>query len=106
MINFYRFLSLSLSLKTGKDSIYTSKQQIERLLRPGSSYANLNPFDVLLVDFEDDVDRIKKQYKRLSILLHPDKNTAEDQDRATKAFGKFKFLIFQFLIFQFLIFQF
>lgn len=70
-----------------KDSVYTSKQQIERLLRPGSSYANLNPFDVLMVEFDDDLDRIKKQYKRLSILLHPDKNL-DDQERAATAFGK------------------
>jgi len=68
-----------------KDSVYTSKQQIERLLRPGSSYANLNPFEVLMVEFDDDLDRIKKQYKRLSILLHPDKNL-DDKDRATQAF--------------------
>lgn len=32
-----------------RDSVYTSEIQIQRLLRPGSSYANLNPFSVLLV---------------------------------------------------------
>uniref|UniRef100_A0A3Q0RZT7 J domain-containing protein n=1 Tax=Amphilophus citrinellus TaxID=61819 RepID=A0A3Q0RZT7_AMPCI len=41
-------------------------QQIDRLLRPGSSYFNLNPFE-------------------LSILVHPDKNQ-DDPDRAQKAF--------------------
>lgn len=29
-----------------RDSVLTSKQQIERLLRPGASYFNLNPFEV------------------------------------------------------------
>ena len=29
-----------------RDSVLTSKQQIDRLNRPGSTYFNLNPFDV------------------------------------------------------------
>ncbi|XP_059375726.1 dnaJ homolog subfamily C member 8-like [Carassius carassius] len=29
-----------------RDSVLTSKQQIDRLLRPGASYFNLNPFEV------------------------------------------------------------
>ncbi|KAF7493109.1 DnaJ -like protein subfamily C member 8 [Sarcoptes scabiei] len=68
-----------------EDSIYTSERQISRLLRPGSTYANLNPFEVLLVDPDDSFERIKKQYKKLSILLHPDKNPT-DQERAQQAF--------------------
>ena len=54
-----------------KDSIYTSDKQITRLLRPGSSYANLNPFEVLLIEPETPPELIRKQYKKLSILLHP-----------------------------------
>lgn len=68
-----------------KDSIYTSEKQIARLLRPGSSYANLNPFEVLLIDAETTPDLIRKQYKKLSILLHPDKNP-DNKDRAQAAF--------------------
>uniref|UniRef100_A0A3B3BLD2 DnaJ (Hsp40) homolog, subfamily C, member 8 n=1 Tax=Oryzias melastigma TaxID=30732 RepID=A0A3B3BLD2_ORYME len=49
-----------------RDSVLTSKQQIDRLLRPGASYFNLNPFE-------------------LSILVHPDKNQ-DDPERAQKAF--------------------
>uniref|UniRef100_A0A2K5CT74 J domain-containing protein n=1 Tax=Aotus nancymaae TaxID=37293 RepID=A0A2K5CT74_AOTNA len=49
-----------------RDSVLTSKHQIERLTHPGSSYFNLNPFE-------------------LSILVHPDKNQ-DDADRAQKAF--------------------
>ncbi|XP_057366660.1 dnaJ homolog subfamily C member 8-like [Daphnia carinata] len=68
-----------------RDSVLTSKQQIDRLLRAGSSYFNLNPYEVLLVDYELPVDEIKKKYKRLSILVHPDKNT-DDSERAQQAF--------------------
>lgn len=68
-----------------EDAKYTSEQQINRLLRPGSTYANLNPFEVLLVEPEDSADRIKRQYKKLSILVHPDKNP-HDAERAQKAF--------------------
>uniref|UniRef100_A0A2K5LZH3 J domain-containing protein n=1 Tax=Cercocebus atys TaxID=9531 RepID=A0A2K5LZH3_CERAT len=49
-----------------RDLVLTSKNQIERLTRPGSSYFNLNPFE-------------------LSILVHPDKNQ-DDADRAQNAF--------------------
>lgn len=68
-----------------KDSIYTSEKQIARLLRPGSSYANLNPFEVLLIDSDTPPELIRKQYKKLSILLHPDKNP-DNRDRAQAAF--------------------
>ncbi len=29
-----------------KDAVLTPQQQIDRLLRPGSTYRNLNPFEV------------------------------------------------------------
>lgn len=51
-----------------RDSVLTPKQQIERLLRPGATYRNLNPFDVLQVDPDTSLDEIKKKYRRLSIL--------------------------------------
>lgn len=57
-----------------RDSVLTPKQQIERLLRPGSTYFNLNPFEVLQVEPDASLDEIKKKYRRLSILVHPDKN--------------------------------
>ena len=90
-----------------RDSVYTSSVQIERLLRPGSTYANLNPFEVLLLDpFEGvldmdrivdidssnqsqlklDMERVRKQYKKLSMLCHPDKNRDRDVERAKAAF--------------------
>lgn len=63
----------------------TSIQQIDRLLRPGSTYFNLNPFEVLQLENTTPIEEIKKKYKRLSILVHPDKNQ-DDQDRAQTAF--------------------
>ena len=49
-----------------RDSVLTSKQQLDRLLRPGSSYFNLNPYEVLQIDPESPVEEIKKKYKRVS----------------------------------------
>lgn len=51
-----------------RDSVLTPKQQIERLLRPGATYRNLNPFDVLQVEPDTSLEEIKKKYRRLSIL--------------------------------------
>lgn len=63
----------------------TPKQQIDRLLRPGSTYFNLNPFEVLQVDPDTPIEEVKKKYRRYSILVHPDKNQ-DDADRAQQAF--------------------
>lgn len=68
-----------------RDSVLTSQQQIDRLLRPGSSYLNLNPFEVLQLEPETPVDQIKKKYRSLSILVHPDKNQ-DNKERAENAF--------------------
>ena len=71
------------------DSVLTPKQQIERLLRPGSTYRNLNPYEVLQIDPEMPIEDIRKKYRRLSILVHPDKNQ-DDPDRAQAAFDAVK----------------
>lgn len=68
-----------------RDSVLTSDQQINRLLRAGSTYFNLNPFEVLQVEPDLTVDQIKKRYRSLSILVHPDKNQ-DNKDRAQQAF--------------------
>lgn len=69
-----------------RDSVLTSEKQITRLLRPGSTYFNLNPFEVLQVPPETPIDQIKKKYRSLSILVHPDKNHEKDRERAQMAF--------------------
>ncbi|XP_069479166.1 dnaJ homolog subfamily C member 8 [Ambystoma mexicanum] len=68
-----------------RDSVLTPKQQIDRLIRPGSSYFNLNPYEVLQLDPEATDEDIKKRFRQLSILVHPDKNQ-DDPERAQKAF--------------------
>eukprot|EP00053_Salpingoeca_punica_P009099 m.81457 g.81457 ORF g.81457 m.81457 type:complete len:247 (-) comp14877_c1_seq3:2508-3248(-) len=68
-----------------QDSQWTSAKQIERLTKPGSKYLNLNPYEVLQLEPGTDEEVIKKQYRKLSILVHPDKNR-NDQERAKKAF--------------------
>ena len=72
-----------------KDAVLTSKQQIDRVLRPGSTYFNLNPFEVLRLEVffiyirrskngknvficflqaDTPPDQIKKQYKKVCSL--------------------------------------
>ncbi|KAH9589723.1 DnaJ (Hsp40), sub C, member 8 [Schistosoma haematobium] len=68
-----------------RDSVLTPKQQIDRLNRPGSTYFNLNPYDVLQVDPDAAMADIKKKYRQLSLLVHPDKNP-DDIERSQKAF--------------------
>lgn len=88
MADFEQFYT-SLKYTESQDSTLTSKQQIDRLLRPGSSYLNLNPFEVLQIDPESDVSEARKKYKKLSLLLHPDKNP-DDRERAEQAFDFLK----------------
>ncbi|XP_063729520.1 dnaJ homolog subfamily C member 8-like [Symsagittifera roscoffensis] len=66
-----------------------SEQEIHRLTRTGSSYFNLNPFEVLNVDVETPMETIRSRYKRLSVVVHPDKNM-NDRERAQKAFDAIK----------------
>jgi len=68
-----------------RDSVLTGPQQIERLTRPGSTYFNLNPYEVLQLPTSAKEEDLKKQYRKLSFLVHPDKNP-EDKEKAQKAF--------------------
>ncbi|XP_059152435.1 dnaJ homolog subfamily C member 8-like [Physella acuta] len=68
-----------------RDSVLTSKQQIDRLTRPGATYFNLNPYDVLQIDPDTPLSEVKKKYRQMSILVHPDKNP-DDPDRSQKSF--------------------
>lgn len=73
MFDFYPFL-IQVKQIEKRDAVLTSDQQINRLLRPGSTYFNLNPFEVLQLEPDVTVQEIKKKYRSLSILCHPDKN--------------------------------
>lgn len=63
----------------------SSKEQLDRLLRPGSTYFNLNPFETLQIDPYCAIEEIRKKYRKLSMYVHPDKNP-EDKERADIAF--------------------
>lgn len=52
-----------------RDSILTSKNQIERLTHSGSSYFNLNPFEVLQIDPERSDEEIKKRFLQEALLM-------------------------------------
>lgn len=82
--HFDQFLSEVKSIEE-RDSVLTAEQQIFRLTKQGASYFNLNPYEVLQVSPETESVDIKKIYKRLSILIHPDKNL-ENREKAQLAF--------------------
>ncbi|KAJ1372324.1 hypothetical protein KIN20_034459 [Parelaphostrongylus tenuis] len=88
MSNFEQFYD-DIKATEQEDSTLTSQQQLDRLLRPGSTYLNLNPFEVLQIDPDCDIDEAKKKFKKLSLLIHPDKNI-DDRDRADQAFDIIK----------------
>eukprot|EP01147_Barroeca_monosierra_P009066 gene9066-1380_t len=98
-----------------EDSQWTSEKQLDRLLRPGAKYRNLNPYEVgaakiafhlfldeevrdwivlcvqnslyitevLQVSRDDDERVIKKQFRKLSFLIHPDKNPDRVEEAKT-----------------------
>jgi hypothetical protein len=43
----------------------SSKEQLDRLLRPGSTYFNLNPFEVLQIDPYCPVEEMRKKYRKV-----------------------------------------
>merc|ERR1712183_1100272 len=48
-----------------------------------------NPFEVLQIDPEATVEEAKKKFRKMSILVHPDKNP-DEQERAQVAFDAVK----------------
>ncbi|GMR52440.1 hypothetical protein PMAYCL1PPCAC_22635, partial [Pristionchus mayeri] len=74
----------NLKVQESEDSVLTSEQQLGRLLGPGSVYLNLNPFEVLQISIDMDLEAAKEKYEKLSLLIHPDKNP-DDRERADKS---------------------
>lgn len=57
-----------------KENVNFNKEyQLERLI----SKFYINPYDVLEIGYEASEVEIKKKYKMLSMLVHPDKNKHE-----------------------------
>ena len=72
-----------------RDQNLTPTAQIERLTKPGHTYRNLNPFEVLQVDPDNSIEEAKKKFRRMSILVHPDKNQS-CAEKAQTAFDAVK----------------
>jgi len=66
---------------------WTTQKQLQRLSRPGSKYFNLNPFEVLLITPDSTEAEIKKNFRKLSILIHPDKVDEADKSKAEDCFA-------------------
>ncbi|KAJ6513138.1 DnaJ domain-containing protein [Mycena sanguinolenta] len=64
-------------------SSIASSEEVERMLKS----FKLNPFDILDIDESSTPEEIKKRYKQLSLLIHPDKNP---HPRAPEAFDLLK----------------
>ena len=64
-----------------------SKEDKAHHLERLASQKYINPHDVLEVGPEASEAEIKRKYRMLSILVHPDKNK-HDQERAREAFGQ------------------
>jgi DnaJ family protein C protein 8 len=81
-------------LQTEKTDKYTgaslgsSEEQVGRLTGPNFKFKNLNPFHVLQLDVDATVEDVKFRYKKLSLLVHPDKNLG--LDKASEAFDEVK----------------
>ncbi len=63
----------------------TGNSQIDRLLQTNYKWKNLNPFEVMMLDVDANPEDVKLRYKKLSSLVHPDKNLG-NESRASEAF--------------------
>ena len=65
----FKDFMVDLKKLTKEDNKFTQDYQMQRLL--GTSF--VNPFDILGVGAEASEEEIKKRFRMLSILVHPDK---------------------------------
>lgn len=58
---------------------WTCANQIERMTKPGSNYFNLDPFGVLHLRTDCTLQQVKKHFRKLSLMVHPDKNIGNEK---------------------------
>ena len=81
-------------VQTEKTEKYTTQglgnaeEQVGRLLATNFKFKNLNPFRVLQLDIDATTEDIKYRYKKLSVIVHPDKNLC--LEGAQEAFDELK----------------
>ncbi|GMH65649.1 hypothetical protein TrST_g8447 [Triparma strigata] len=73
----------------------SSAAQIARILQVNFEWKNLNPYNVLQLDIDANEEDVKTRYKKLSTLVHPDKNLGVDNakdafDEVKKAYNLLK----------------
>ncbi len=66
----------------------TSEEQIESLVAANYNWRNLNPYGVLKLDVDATEEDIKGRYRKLSAMVHPDKQIGND--KAREAFEEVK----------------
>jgi len=66
-----------------------SRDVIARLTKPGAKYMNLNPWRVMELDHTASDSDVKKAYKKMSLLCHPDRNR-DNVELAQTAFDALK----------------
>jgi DnaJ family protein C protein 8 len=76
------------AIRSHKKDLGTVSSQMERLLAPNYKWRNLNPFFVVDLPHTATADHINRRYKALSLLLHPDKNLGQEQERAQEAYDQ------------------
>eukprot|EP00924_Labyrinthula_sp_SR-Ha-C_P010712 augustus_masked-scaffold_49-processed-gene-1.15-mRNA-1 protein AED:1.00 eAED:1.00 QI:0/-1/0/0/-1/1/1/0/427 len=72
---------------------WTSANQIDRLLQDNFKWFNLNPFEVFQLPHTATEDDLKRRYKKLSQLIHPDKQrdkSSKNLERAQLAFDELR----------------
>ena len=74
--------------KYKEQNLGTSSENIDRLLQVNFAWKNLNPFNVMMLDVDANIEDVKLRYRKLSTLVHPDKNIGEE--RAKDAFDEVK----------------
>ncbi|KHJ75226.1 DnaJ domain protein, partial [Oesophagostomum dentatum] len=86
MSNFEQFYN-DIKATEKEDSTLTSQQQLDRL---ASTWLYVFESEsVLQIDPDTDLETAKKKFKKLSLLIHPDKNP-DDRERADQAFDIIK----------------
>ena len=60
---------------------WSSVNQIERILQKHHKFFNLNPYHVFGIGHQANEEDIKKRYRYLNLLVHPDKNLSEPRAR-------------------------
>lgn len=74
--------------KFSSQNLGTSSSNIDRLLQVNYEWKNLNPFNVMMLKVDANAEDVKLRYRKLSTLVHPDKNIGEE--RAKDAFDEVK----------------